>query len=75
MIYMKLIHPYLAPFIEPAIDRVVALIWGPQAVQRGCPIKPKSGSSKTINREVTAFGEGDSVSTSTQDDSSKSKED
>lgn len=41
MVYMKLIHPYLAPYLEPAIDKVIAWIYGPQAVTQGCPIRPK----------------------------------
>jgi hypothetical protein len=41
MIYMKLLHPFLAPFIEPAFNKVIAWIWGPQALNQGCPIRPK----------------------------------
>lgn len=42
MVYMKLLHPFLAPFIEPAFNKVVAWIWGPQALSQGCPIRPKN---------------------------------
>ena len=42
MIYMKLLHPFLAPYIEPAFNRMVSWIWGPQAVTQGCPIRPKN---------------------------------
>lgn len=51
MVYMKVFHPFLGPYVEPLIDRVVALIWGPQAVQRGCPIKPKNSTKEsTVNK-------------------------
>lgn len=72
MIYMKIFHPFLAPYLEPAIDKVVSLIWGPQAVQRGCPIKPKGGN-KTV--QEASSGEGDVASTSKATTTTKTKDD
>lgn len=65
MIYMKLLHPFLAPFIEPAVDKVVGWIWGTQAVQAGCPIRPKS---KRTNETAQVGGEEPSASRKAKDD-------
>lgn len=59
MVYMKLLHPFLAPFIEPAIDKVVSWIWGPQAVTQGCPIRPKNGGQQAPNTTAAERGGGD----------------
>lgn len=61
MIYMKLLHPFLAPFIEPAIDKVVSYFWGPQAVQ-GCPIK--SNKNKKPDEPVASGSNEPGPSTS-----------
>lgn len=68
MVYMKLIHPFLAPFVEPAFNKVVAWIWGPQAVYSGCPIRPKN---KKPNETEVGSSQGD---TEPSTSSSKSKE-
>lgn len=65
MLYMKFIHPLVGPYIEPAFNRLVGYIWGPQAVQSGCPIRPKNKSSQpTPGVTESDSGDGPEPSTS-----------
>jgi hypothetical protein len=71
MIYMKVLHPFLAPFIEPAFNKVIAWIWGPQALTQGCPIRPKNKTTEgTTNKAEKGDDPGQPIASS-----SKAKED
>lgn len=71
MIYMKLLHPFLAPFIEPAFNKVIVWIWGPQALTQGCPIRPKN-KTKTDGPQQAENGDDPKQPTAS---SSKTKDD
>lgn len=71
MVYMKLLHPFLAPFIEPAIDKVVSLIWGPQAVTQGCPIRSRTGRAAAQSEATPAAGDGEATPSASGGNKSK----
>lgn len=66
MLYMKFINPIVAPYIQPAINRLITYFRGPQAVSQSesCPIRRPASSTKKA--ETTAGG--DSTSTKPKDD-------
>lgn len=75
MLYMKFLHPIIGPYIEPAFNRLVGYIWGPQAVQGGCPIRPKNKQSQqTPATSVSDGNSGDGPAPSTSQEKG-SKED
>lgn len=63
---MKFIHPIVGPYIEPPFNRIIGYIWGQQAVQSGCPIRPKNKTSPTSQAIPSkGAGSGDETGPST----------
>lgn len=52
---MKFVAPWLAPYIDPAIKKIVTFFWGPQAAEVAdvCPIRPKETKPKEATSSDT----------------------